>query len=91
MRWSRLARPGVDRAIAAAETEGAEAALRTVDGLGLDHFRYLHSTTARALVVRRRTDEARDPYRRARQLTDDGAERRFRRRLTELACTESSD
>jgi len=35
-----------------------------------------------------RTDEARDVYRRARQLTGDGAERRFlERRLTELAGT----
>ena len=38
-----------------------------------------------------RTDEARDAYRRARQLTDDGAERRFlERRLTELAGTTGS-
>jgi RNA polymerase sigma-70 factor (ECF subfamily) len=35
-----------------------------------------------------RTGEARDAYRRARQLTDDGAERRFLdRRLSELADT----
>lgn len=43
-----------------------------------------------ALPERRlgRTDEARDAYRRARELTDDGAERRFlERRLTELAAT----
>jgi RNA polymerase sigma-70 factor (ECF subfamily) len=42
----------------------------------------------RAELLRRlgRTDEARDAYRRARQLTDDGAERRFlERRLTKLA------
>jgi RNA polymerase sigma-70 factor (ECF subfamily) len=36
-------------------------------------------------------DRARDAYRRARDLTDDGAERRFlERRLTELAATTSS-
>jgi len=35
-----------------------------------------------------RTDEAQEAYRRARNLTDDGAERRFlERRLTELAVT----
>jgi predicted RNA polymerase sigma factor len=38
-----------------------------------------------------RTTEARDAYRRARELTDDGAERRFlERRLTELAATPGS-
>jgi RNA polymerase sigma-70 factor (ECF subfamily) len=38
-----------------------------------------------------RTDEARDAYRRARELTDDGAERRFlERRLTELAAATGS-
>jgi RNA polymerase sigma-70 factor (ECF subfamily) len=35
-----------------------------------------------------RTDEARDAYRRARDLTGDGAERRFlERRLTDLASS----
>jgi RNA polymerase sigma-70 factor (ECF subfamily) len=38
-----------------------------------------------------RIDEARDAYRRARELTGDGAERRFpERRLTELAATAGS-
>jgi RNA polymerase sigma-70 factor (ECF subfamily) len=49
--------------------------------------------TTRAELLRRlgRVDEARDAYRRARQLTDDGAERRFlERRLTELARTTGS-
>jgi RNA polymerase sigma-70 factor (ECF subfamily) len=76
----------LNRAIAVAETEGPEAGLRIVDQLGLDHFRYLHSTRAELLRRLGRTGEARDAYRRARQLTDDGAERRFlERRLTELA------
>jgi predicted RNA polymerase sigma factor len=71
-----------------AQTEGPEAGLRIVDQLGLDDFRYLHSTRAELLRRLGRTDEARDAYRRARQLTDDGAERRFlERRLTELAGT----
>jgi RNA polymerase sigma-70 factor, ECF subfamily len=76
----------LNRAIAIAEAEGPEAGLRIVDQLGLDDFRYLHSTRAELLRRLGRTDEARDGYRRARQLTDDGAERRFiERRLTELA------
>jgi RNA polymerase sigma-70 factor, ECF subfamily len=78
----------LNRAIAIAETEGPEAGLRIVDQLGLDDFRYLHSTRAELLRRLGRTGEARDAYRRARQLTDDGAERRFlERRLTELAAT----
>jgi RNA polymerase sigma-70 factor (ECF subfamily) len=76
----------LNRAIAVAETEGPEAGLRIVNELGLDDFRYLHSTRAELLRRLGRTDEARDAYRRARELTDDGAERRFlERRLTELS------
>ncbi len=81
----------LNRAIAVAETEGPEAGLCIVDELGLDDFRYLHSTRAELLRRLGRIDEARDAYRRARQLTDDGAERRFlERRLTELAGTTGS-
>lgn len=81
----------LNRAIAVAESEGPEAGLRIVDRLGLDDFRYLHSTRAELLRRLGRTDEARAAYRRARELTDDGAERRFlERRLTELAGTSSS-
>jgi RNA polymerase sigma-70 factor (ECF subfamily) len=76
----------LNRAIAVAETEGPAAGLRIVDALGLDDFRYLHSTRGELLRRLGRTDEARDAYLRARQLTDDGAERRFlERQLTELA------
>jgi RNA polymerase sigma-70 factor (ECF subfamily) len=78
----------LNRAIAIAETEGPEAGLRILDELGLDDFRYVDSTRAELLRRLGRTDEARAAYRRARQLTDDGAERRFlERRLTELART----
>jgi RNA polymerase sigma-70 factor (ECF subfamily) len=74
----------LNRAIAVAEVEGPEAGLRIIDELGLDDFRYLHSTRAELLHRLGRTDEARDAYRRARALTDDGAERRFLdRRLAE--------
>ncbi|MEO3931144.1 DUF6596 domain-containing protein [Micromonosporaceae bacterium B7E4] len=82
----------LNRAIAVAETEGPQAGLRIVDGLRLDDFRYLHSTRAELLRRLGRTDEARDAYRRARELTDDGPERRFlERRLTELAGAAGSD
>ncbi len=81
----------LNRAIAIAETEGPEVGLRLVDQLGLDDFRYLHSTRAELLRRLGRASEARDAYRRARELTDDGAERRFlERRLTELAATRGS-
>jgi RNA polymerase sigma-70 factor (ECF subfamily) len=81
----------LNRAIAIAETEGPEAGSRIIDQLDLDDFRYLHSTRAELLKRLGRTDEARDAYRRARELTDDGAERRFvERRLTELAATTGS-
>jgi RNA polymerase sigma-70 factor, ECF subfamily len=76
----------LNRAIAVAETGGPEAGLRIIDGLGLDDFRYLHSTRAELLRRLGRTSEARAAYRRARDLTPDGPERRFLdRRLTELA------
>jgi RNA polymerase sigma-70 factor, ECF subfamily len=78
----------LNRAIAIAESEGPEAGLRLVNQLGLDDFRYLHSTKAELLMRLGRIDEARDAYQRARELTDDGVERRFlERRLTELAAT----
>ncbi|GAB2851234.1 RNA polymerase sigma factor [Lentzea nigeriaca] len=81
----------LDRAIAVAESEGPEAGLRIVEGLGLDDFRYLHSTRAELLRRLGRVDEAREAFRRAIQLTGDGAERRFlERRLTELAGTTPS-
>lgn len=50
----------LNRAIAVAETDGPEAGLRIVDQLGLDDFRYLHSTRAELLRRLGRTGEARD-------------------------------
>ena len=82
----------LNRAIAVAETEGPEAGLRIVDDIALDDFRYLHSTRADLLRRLGRTEEAREAYRRARSLTDDGAERRFlERRLSELAALSGLD
>ncbi|MEV4619868.1 DUF6596 domain-containing protein [Asanoa sp. NPDC049573] len=81
----------LNRAIAVAETDGASAGLRIVDGLGLEEFRYLHATRAELLRRLGRTGEAREAYRRARRLTDDGAEQRFLdRRLAELAGEEKA-
>ncbi len=75
----------LNRAIAVAEIDGPEAGLQIVDQLGLDNFRYLHATRAELLRHLGRNDEARDAYRRARELTEDGAERRFLdHRLAEL-------
>jgi RNA polymerase sigma-70 factor (ECF subfamily) len=81
----------LNRAIAVAEIDGPETGLRIIDELGLDDFRYLHSTRAGLLRRLGRIDEARDAYRRARELTDDGAERRFlEHRLTEFALITGS-
>src|SRR5581483_7613378 len=56
-----------------------------VAGVGLDDYRYLHAPRGELLRRLGRTDEARAAYRRARSLTDDGAERRLLdRRLGEL-------
>jgi RNA polymerase sigma-70 factor, ECF subfamily len=71
----------LNRAIAVAETDGPAAGLRIVDRLGLDDFRYLHSTRAELLRRLGRTGEAVEACRRSRQLTEDGAERRFLDRL----------
>jgi RNA polymerase sigma-70 factor (ECF subfamily) len=75
----------LNRAVAVAEVEGPEVALRIVDGLGLGDYRYMHSTRAQFLRLLGRTDEAADAYRRSLALTSDAAERRFiERRLAEL-------
>ena len=83
----------LNRAIAVAETEGAESGLRIVDQLspGLGDFRYLHSTKAELLRRLGRIDEARAAYLRAKLLTHDGTERRFlERRLAELESASGS-
>ncbi|HEX6539154.1 MAG TPA: sigma-70 family RNA polymerase sigma factor [Candidatus Dormibacteraeota bacterium] len=78
----------LNRAIALAEVDGAEAALRIVDALPLHDFRYLHATRADLLWRAGRVDDARAAYDRALALTEDGAERRFlERRLAELPAS----
>jgi RNA polymerase sigma-70 factor (ECF subfamily) len=75
----------LNRAVAVAESEGAEAGLGIVDRLDLDDYRYLHSTRGELLRRLGRTDEARGAYRRALALVHDDAERRLlERRLAEL-------
>jgi RNA polymerase sigma-70 factor, ECF subfamily len=75
----------LNRAVALAEVEGAEAALEIVDALSLDDYQYLHSTRADLLRRLGRVDEARASYRRALELAKAEPERRFlERRLAEL-------
>jgi RNA polymerase sigma-70 factor (ECF subfamily) len=75
----------LNRAIALAEAQGPQVALDLVDRLGLDDYRYLHSTRGALLRRLGRTAEAREAYRRALALVDDGPERRLlERRLEEL-------
>jgi RNA polymerase sigma-70 factor, ECF subfamily len=75
----------LNRAVAVAEVDGPEAALRIVDALALDDYQYLHSTRADLLRRLGRTAEARAAYERALELARNGAERRFiERRIEEL-------
>jgi RNA polymerase sigma-70 factor (ECF subfamily) len=75
----------LNRAVAVAQTGASDAALRIVDGLALDDYRYLHSTRAELLRRLGRRDDARAAYRRALDLTRAEPERRFlQRRLAEL-------
>jgi len=77
----------LNRAVAVAEVEGAEAALAITGSLApeLGDYHYLHSTRAEMLRRLDRQDEARDAYERARELATDPAEQRLlERRLAEL-------
>jgi RNA polymerase sigma-70 factor, ECF subfamily len=75
----------LNRAVAIAEMEGPEPALRLVDALELDEYRYFHATRGELLRRLDRIAEAREAFERAIELTPDGAERRFlERRLAAL-------
>jgi RNA polymerase sigma-70 factor (ECF subfamily) len=75
----------LNRAVAVAEADGAEAGLRIVDALQLDDYRYFHSTRGEHLRRLERRTEARVAFERALALTPDGAERRFlERRVQDL-------
>ena len=67
----------LNRAVAVAEVDGAEAALALVDALDLDGYLYLHSTRAELLRRLDRRDEARTAYGRALALAQAEPERRF--------------
>ncbi len=75
----------LNRAIALAESEGAEAGLEIVDGLPLKDFHYLHATRGELLRRLGRVDEAHDAYAQALALVHDDSERRLlERKLAEL-------
>jgi RNA polymerase sigma-70 factor (ECF subfamily) len=76
----------LNRAAAVGEADGPEAGLEIVDRLtGLEDYVYLYSTRAELLWRAGQTDQARQAYRRAIELTHDDVERRlFERRLAEL-------
>ena len=63
----------LNRAVAIAEAGDVAGALRLVDALALDDYRYLHSTRAELLRRLGRVDEARCAYARALALGGDGA------------------
>jgi RNA polymerase sigma-70 factor (ECF subfamily) len=75
----------LNRAVAVAQTGATEEALAMVESLGLDDYRYLHSTRGELLRRLGREAEARDAYRRALELATSAPERRFlERRIAEL-------
>ena len=77
----------LNRAIAVAETDGAEAGLALVDRLELDGYQYFHSTRADLLRRLGRAGEARTEYERALELAHTEPERRFlERRVAEVSA-----
>jgi RNA polymerase sigma-70 factor (ECF subfamily) len=67
----------LNRAVAVAEVEGADAALSLVEGLDLDGYHLYHSVRAELLRRRARDAEAALAYERALALTENRAEREF--------------
>jgi RNA polymerase sigma-70 factor (ECF subfamily) len=77
----------LNRAIAVAEMDGAEAGLTLVDRLELDGYQYFHSTRADLLRRLGRATEARTEYQRALELAHTEPERRFlQRRVAEVSA-----
>jgi RNA polymerase sigma-70 factor, ECF subfamily len=77
----------LNRAIAIAEVDGAEAGLALVDRLDLDGYQYFHSTRADLLRRLGRGWEAQTEYERALELAHTGPERDFlKRRLAEVSA-----
>jgi RNA polymerase sigma-70 factor, ECF subfamily len=78
----------LNRAVAIAESGSVAEALAVVDRVELDDYPYLHSTAAELLHRLGRAEEARAAYRRALELTSDGAERRLlERKLSQIGDT----
>jgi RNA polymerase sigma-70 factor, ECF subfamily len=76
----------LNRAVAVAQAGSPAEALRIVDRLELDDYRYLHSTRAELLLRLGRPADALAAYRRALELAHTEPERRFlARRITELS------
>ena len=76
----------LNHATALAETGDVRTALELIDRLDLDHYHYLHATRAELLRRLNRPDDARSACKRALELVNSHAERRFlERRLKELA------
>jgi RNA polymerase sigma-70 factor (ECF subfamily) len=69
----------LNRAVALAEVEGADAGLTAVEALrpDLDHYQPFHATRADLLARAGRHDDAADAFRTALALTDNATERRF--------------
>lgn len=71
----------LNRAVAVAMADGPAGGLEQLDAIdhggSLDGYRYLHATRAELLRRLGRPDEAKRAYRRALDLTDNAAERRF--------------
>jgi RNA polymerase sigma-70 factor, ECF subfamily len=77
----------LNRAIAVAEVDGADAGLALVDRLDLDGYQYFHSTRADLLRRLGRAEEARTEYERALELAHTEPERRFlHRRIAEVSA-----
>ncbi|HEY2657946.1 MAG TPA: sigma-70 family RNA polymerase sigma factor [Solirubrobacteraceae bacterium] len=75
----------LNRAVAVAQAGSPQAALESVEQLGLDDYLYLHSTRAELLRRLGRNHEARAAFTRALQLAHTDPERRFlERRIDEL-------
>jgi RNA polymerase sigma-70 factor (ECF subfamily) len=75
----------MNRAIAIAELDGPDVALKALEGLPLEHYQPYHSTRADLLRRAGRKAEASDEYRKALELTTNETERRFlERRLAGL-------
>ena len=77
----------LNRAVALAEVDGPEAALRVVDSLALDEYYLLHAIRADLLRRQGRAAEAVAAYTAAIERTENAPEREFLRRNRERLLT----